>query len=67
MVGKRSIAGQEQDNLRRYAKKAAERYQRWVDAGSPPAHMCRLMGETEDDGPLCHPFANLVQRFLSDV
>eukprot|EP00959_Pyramimonas_sp_CCMP1952_P263382 5507796-Pyramimonas_sp.AAC.1 len=25
------------------------------------------MGETEDDRPLCHPFANLVQRFLRDV
>eukprot|EP00959_Pyramimonas_sp_CCMP1952_P277953 5810031-Pyramimonas_sp.AAC.1 len=25
------------------------------------------MGETEDDRPLYHPFANLVQCFLSDV
>eukprot|EP00959_Pyramimonas_sp_CCMP1952_P063073 1318532-Pyramimonas_sp.AAC.1 len=25
------------------------------------------MGETGDDRPLYHPFANLVQRFLSDV
>eukprot|EP00959_Pyramimonas_sp_CCMP1952_P111280 2327916-Pyramimonas_sp.AAC.1 len=25
------------------------------------------MGETEDDRPLYHPFANLAQRFLNDV
>eukprot|EP00959_Pyramimonas_sp_CCMP1952_P084489 1767241-Pyramimonas_sp.AAC.1 len=63
---KRSRAGQEKDALRRFAKKAAERYQRWFDAGPPPARMCRLMGETEGERPLCHPFANLIQRFLSD-
>eukprot|EP00959_Pyramimonas_sp_CCMP1952_P442681 9267234-Pyramimonas_sp.AAC.1 len=67
MMGERSMAGQAKDNLRRFVKKAVERYQKWVDAGSPPAHMCRLMGEAEDDGPLCRPFANLFQRFLSDV
>eukprot|EP00959_Pyramimonas_sp_CCMP1952_P147766 3092439-Pyramimonas_sp.AAC.1 len=66
-MGKRSLAGQQKDNLRRYAKKAVERHQKRVDAGSPPAHMCRLMGESEDDRPLYHPLANLVQRFLSDV
>eukprot|EP00959_Pyramimonas_sp_CCMP1952_P258924 5413112-Pyramimonas_sp.AAC.1 len=67
MMGKRSQAGQEKDTLRRFAKKAAERYQRLLDAGSAPAHVCRMMGEAEDQRPLCHPFANLIQRFLNDL
>eukprot|EP00959_Pyramimonas_sp_CCMP1952_P422728 8855435-Pyramimonas_sp.AAC.1 len=60
MMGRRSKAGQEKDTLRRFAKKAEERYKRWLDAGSPPAHMCRMMGEAEHQRPLCHPFANLI-------
>eukprot|EP00959_Pyramimonas_sp_CCMP1952_P342403 7173750-Pyramimonas_sp.AAC.1 len=61
MMGKRSKAGQEKDALRRHAKKAEERYKRRLDAGSPPAHRCRTMGEAEDQRPLYHPFRNLIQ------
>eukprot|EP00959_Pyramimonas_sp_CCMP1952_P243188 5083651-Pyramimonas_sp.AAC.1 len=66
MMGKRSKVGQEKDTLRKHAKRAEERHQRWLDAGSPPAHMCRMMGEAEDQRPLYHPFRNVAQRFLSD-
>eukprot|EP00959_Pyramimonas_sp_CCMP1952_P278767 5828498-Pyramimonas_sp.AAC.1 len=49
------------------ANSARKRYEKWVASGSPPARMCRLMGEREDDRPLRHPFANLIQRFLNDL
>eukprot|EP00959_Pyramimonas_sp_CCMP1952_P376180 7879358-Pyramimonas_sp.AAC.1 len=49
------------------ANSARKRHEKWVASGSPPAHMCRLMGERVDDRPLCHPFANLIQRFLIDL
>eukprot|EP00959_Pyramimonas_sp_CCMP1952_P072048 1504740-Pyramimonas_sp.AAC.1 len=59
MMGKRSKAGQEKSTLRKHAKKAEERYKRWLDAGSPPARMSRMMGEAEDHRPLYHPFRNV--------
>eukprot|EP00959_Pyramimonas_sp_CCMP1952_P348369 7297486-Pyramimonas_sp.AAC.1 len=61
MMGKRSIPGHGKNVLRRLANAVRKRHEKRVAAGSLPAHMCRLMGEREDDRPLCHPFANLVQ------
>eukprot|EP00959_Pyramimonas_sp_CCMP1952_P329425 6896688-Pyramimonas_sp.AAC.1 len=67
MTGARSHAGNEKDQLRRLANASRKRHQKWVESGSPPAHECRLMGESEDDRSLYYPFANLVQRFLNDL
>eukprot|EP00959_Pyramimonas_sp_CCMP1952_P020559 433854-Pyramimonas_sp.AAC.1 len=66
-MGKRSKAGQEKDTLGKHAKKAEERYKRSLDAGPPPAHMRRMMGEAEDQRPIYHPFRNVAQRFLNDL